>query len=167
MIAIGRLGKSFGIKGYIYIYSFSNEFDHFKNIKKIFLRKDKLANEKFLLVEDFQLRKKDALIKFKDFDNPEDVKKYTNYEVWVEEEYASPLKDDEIYFKDLINCDVYYKEEKLAKVLNFLEGGKVVFLEVKSYINHKKYILPYTKDFINNIDINNKLIDINNKDLLV
>lgn len=161
-LVTGKIRTSFGIKGYVKIYNFSGETNHFFNLKQVTLKKgDKSLERK---IEDIKAHGKDLVIKFQGIETPEEAKKYIDWEIWVPREKASPLYDGECYTADLYGCFLVEPETKkvYGKVVSVLyESGVSDYLEIESSLEKgKKFLIPFHNQFIGEVDVEKKTIEL-------
>ena len=94
-----------------------------------------------------------TLVKLKGLDTPEQVKAFSNWEIWVDKRFAAPLKDgNEFYCADLIG---------LKAVCGGIERGVVSAvcldlpddtLEITVSESGKKILVPFRSLFIDEVD---------------
>ena len=118
LLSIGILQRNHGVKGAFKIKSFSGENDHFCQLKEIFI---KISNKtEKLKVEWVKKAPNNLLMKFQGIDSPEAGRKYRNLQIWVDRQYACPIKDGEYYWADVSRCEVLMEMKKSAKSSQFL-----------------------------------------------
>lgn len=154
-VAIGKIKKSYGVRGFFKVYSYSGESQHFTALKEVYL----LLNGQYTRyrVETIQTDSMGAKLKLEGIDSPEQVKKLTGTEIWVENEWACPLNEGEYYASDLHNCQVYQSGNEIGRVTGLLEGNGEVFLEV-SFKMGKSLLIPFKEVFVNDVDIKGRTI---------
>ena len=95
--------------------------------------------EKICKVESTEIGCNTLYMKLEGIDSPEDVRKYTGWELVVSRKYAHPLQKNEWYIEDLKNCSLIWKDGSAAKtapteivgtITDVLEGGAGYLLEV-------------------------------------
>lgn len=158
LLAIGKIGGSHGVAGYMKTASFSGETDHFFELKEVVVRKDRL--EKKLQIEKVKpYRKGTVLIKFRNIDTPEEGKKFTNGEVFVSRKYCAPLSGGEYYIADLCQCVVKRDGEGIGTVVAVCEGSQSQLLEVQLKEEKTVYI-PFMHHYIGEVDTVKKTIEL-------
>jgi len=151
MFEIGLITTTHGIKGELKVKDLS-DFNRFKKGEVFFLI-DK--NERITLtVEQVRSHKGALIIKFREFNNINDVEKYKDYVIYSDK--RGKLSKDEYYFQDLINLKVYTDDnEFVGTVTEVLEYPSSHVLEISN--GDKKYLVPFIKQFIKSVD-NEKII---------
>jgi 16S rRNA processing protein RimM len=77
-------------------------------------------------------------------------------EIAISRDQLSPVKAGEVYWMDLEDCEVINREgDSLGKVSHLLETGANDVLVVQ---NGGERLIPYTGDFIDEVDLESKII---------
>ncbi|UQZ87310.1 Ribosome maturation factor RimM [Paenibacillus konkukensis] len=113
-----------------------------------------------VIVESAREQKKMFVVKFKGFDNINDVEKYKGWLLKVEEQYLSELPDDEFYYHEIIGCTVVTDEgEELGKISEILSPGANDVWVVERE-KGKPVLLPYIDEVILEVDVENKRVKV-------
>jgi len=155
-LVIGIIRTSHGIKGYVKIKSLSGEYAHFLRLKTVHVKKDNI--EKDYRVEDVKILANGLLMKFEGIDTPERGKLLAGAEIWVERQFAAPLKSGEYYSSDIIGSDLLFNGEVVGSVAAVIENGASDLLEIRS--GDKTFIVPLTEQFVGDIDIGKMTIEL-------
>lgn len=155
-LAVGKIGTSHGVRGYLKAVSFSGETGHLLKLKEVVLRKGN--TEKVVQVEEVKPFGKGILIKLAGVDSPEVARRYCGYDIWVERNQAAKLGADEFYINDLCQCEMVKDGVVLGKVQSVAEGGYAEFFEVVTPTG--KFIVPFIKEYIGEVDIKNRTIEL-------
>ncbi len=157
-IVIGKIRTSHGVKGDLKVHSTSDEYDHFSKLKTIILRKGKRTKE--FEVEGIKGKGSATLMKLKGIDSPEEGKLFTGYEIVVDDKFKASCKKGEYYQSDLIGCDLIFEKEKVATVLDIMYGGPNDLLEVKRLDDNRVVLVPFKDEFVGDVNIKNKQIEL-------
>lgn len=157
-VVVGKIRTSHGVKGYLKVLSTSGEYDHYQDFKSVTLRKGKRS--KSFEVENVIGKGPATLIKLKGIDSPEEGKLYAGYEILVDEELKAPCQNGEYYHTDLIDCNLIFNNEKLATVVSVMYGGPNDLLEVSKESDESVVLVPFRDEFIGNVDIASKTIEL-------
>jgi 16S rRNA processing protein RimM len=163
MIAIGKIRTSHGVHGFVKIVSFSGESDHFFNLEKILLKSEKV--EKEYKIEEMKPMGGSVIIKFDGIDTPEKAKTLSGMEIWVPRDKASALSEGEYYHADLNQCSIQFNDEVVGRVKSILEGGGGELFEVEM-TSGETVLIPFRDEFIGEISIEKKLIELKSKWIL-
>ncbi len=157
-IPIAKLGKSHGVKGWQKIHLLTDFPEQFKPGSTFSSDKTDLTIEKIDL--------KRGLVKFKGIDTPEDAKKITNRMLYTTEEETREnikLKENEYFWFDIENCDVYENGKKLGRVKE-IERADVDYLVINTdeeLIKEgypKRFLIDF-KRHVKDVDVENKKIE--------
>ena len=156
-VVIGKIVNTFGIKGELKVYSYTDFVkERFKKGSKVYL------SEKYLPFEVNSCREHKGflLVSFKDHEDINLVEKYKNMLIYKAKEDIKPLKKGEYYFSDLRDLEVYVEGEKIGRVKIVEEGIRSNNLRIVKYADEKEYLVPFLEVFIEKVDLENKRIDI-------
>ena len=156
LLRVGVISNTHGIRGEVKVHPTTDDINRFKDLKEIIL--DTGKEKKDLTITGVKFFKQMVILKFKEFDNINDIERYKGCDLYVTRENAVPLEENEYFIVDLIGCDVITDEEEpLGKLIDvMLTGANDVFI-VKTK-QGKEILLPYIEDCIKSIDIENKII---------
>lgn len=170
LLATGRIRGTFGVEGFVKVESFSGEYEHFLGFDRVFLSisQEKLREQKYkdgwFEIEEVNLRKADALIKFKGIDSPEAAKCLTGSELFIPRDKAAPLEEGEVYVHDLCNCDLVCEGTLVGKITSVAEGGGGYLLEIAGKTSEaaaeSSFYVPFNKEFIGKIDLKAKTVEL-------
>ena len=156
-VVIGKIVNTFGIKGELKVYSYTDFVkERFKKGSKVYL------SEKYLPFEVNSCREHKGflLVSFKDHEDINLVEKYKNMLIYKAKEDIKPLKKGEYYFSDLRDLEVYVEGKKIGRVKIVEEGIRSNNLRIVKYADEKEYLVPFLDVFIEKVDLENKRIDI-------
>jgi 16S rRNA processing protein RimM len=158
MLAIGKVGGSHGVGGYMKVVSLSGETGHFFKLKEVIIRSG--SRQQTLAIEGVKPYKSGAvLIKFQSIDSPEEGKRLTSSEILVPREQCSPLTDGEYYIADLCQCMVNRDGVPVGTVVAVCEGSQAELLEVELEDKRRIYI-PFMHQYIGDVDVAKKSIEL-------
>ena len=161
-LAIGRIRSSHGIKGYLKIVSFSGETDHYFELEEILLKNK--GRKKTFRIEDVKSFGSSVLLKLEGVDTPEEGKRYSGWEIWVDRKYAAPLKHGEFYIRDMIGCSILFNGSVVGTVKGVTDSSADDLLEIKT--GSGMYFVPFRNEFIGEVDIEKGTIVLLNDGLL-
>ncbi len=156
-LAIGKIKKSHGVKGFFKVYSYSGETQHFADLKEVYLLLD--GRQILYRVDAVHCDSKGVRLKLEGIDTPEEIKKLTGAEIWVESKWAAHLREGEYYMADLSRCRVVQEGREIGPVVGLLEGNGELFLEVLPE-SGKTVLIPFKEVFIVDINIREGIISL-------
>ncbi len=154
-LTIGKIVNTHGIRGELKILPNSDFIEErFEKGNELFV---KYGNKKVsLIVESWRMHKGCILVVFEGYHNINDVEKYKGLELLCE---VDGSEDEDYYYFELIDCQVYYDDQLLGTVYEILESEAHDILRVQRE-NKKDVLIPYVDRFILNVDIDDKRIDV-------
>lgn len=156
MLQVGVISTTHGIKGEVKIFPTTDNPERFKELKSVFL--ETKQGMKTLEITGVKFFKKFVILKFKEFDNINDVEKYKGCALFVARENAVKLEKDEYFIVDLIGLKVRDEEKNLTGTLiDVIETGAndVYVVELE---DGREVLLPAIKQCILSVDIEKQLI---------
>lgn len=155
-IAIGRIRKTHGVKGYLKILSYSGDFDHFFDLDQITLKSK--GKTRVFEVEKAIPLSGEVLLKLKGVDNPEEGKLLSGWDIWVPRTQAARLDDGEFYQADLTGSDLILDGKTVGKILSVMEAGADDLLEVETESGNK--LIPFNSVFIGEVNTDKKTVEL-------
>lgn len=150
-IYIGDVVNTHGLKGEVRLLSdFKFKDSVFKPGMKFYIGKDKYEE----VVNSYRKHKNYDMVTFIDRNHIEDVLIYKNEPVYVNRE---DIEYEGYLDEDLIGLDVYCEDKNIGHVDSILKTNAHDILVVK---NGSKHMIPNIDEFIKNVDLNNKRLDI-------
>lgn len=158
LLQVGIISSTHGIRGEVKVFPTTNDINRFKKLKEVVLdtEKEKLNLE----IEGVKFFKKFAILKFKGYDNINDIEKYKGKSLYVTRENAVTCEKDEYFISDLMNLRVVDDNgNDVGIVKDILEtGANDVY--VVEMTDGKEVLLPAIKQCILKVDIENKIMTI-------
>ena len=161
-LSLGRIIKTKGLKGVVKIIS-CTEFgaQRYKKGNVVYLENPQTHEMVKMTVAYYNQEKGFDYVSFEGFEDINLIEPYLQYYVNVIKEDLPPLPKDTYYHDDLVGCVCINQEEGefgvVNEVLNIL-GRKS--LKIKLNKNGKFIQVPFVNNFIKNVDINNKKIEV-------
>lgn len=154
-IKVGRIINTHGIKGELKVFPLTDNLDRFDDLKIVYLGNNKEKVE----IEQVKYHKGLVIIKFREFDNINQVLRFKDDFIYIDEEDKVKLPEGHYFIFDIIDCDVYDTEgRKIGIVIDVLQYTSNDVYVVKDQDKNKQYLIPAVKQFIVDIDVDNKKI---------
>lgn len=154
-IKVGRIINTHGIKGEVKVFPLTDNVERFSDLKKAYLGDNKVKVE----IENVKYHKELAIIKFKEFDNINDVLKFKDHFIYIDEEDKVKLPKDCYFVFDIVDCTVCDTQgKKLGIVTDVIQYAANDVYVIKDEENNKSFLVPAVKEFVIEIDIHNKRI---------
>ena len=160
-IYIGKIVNTHGIKGELRIRSdFDKKALIFKPGFTLYVGEGFVPEE----IVTYRVHKDFDMVTFKGYDNINQVLNYLKLNVYVKRSDLS-LNSDDYLLQDLIGLNVMENGEMLGKVADIVYNGSNILLEISA---DKNFYIPKNSNFIKKVDINSKIIEVENaKGLIV
>ncbi|VFP81544.1 ribosome maturation factor RimM [Buchnera aphidicola] len=159
MIIIGKIGKPYGILGWVHLISFTE-------IKKnIFYYLPWRLNKNDLIINknDIIIYKKyinNFIIKLKKINNRNQAFDISQQKILIKNKQLPKLKNKEYYWNDILSCNIFNtKGEKIGLVINILDNKVYNMLLVLCKKKNKTIYIPFIQPkIIKKINIKKKVI---------
>ena len=150
MLRVGVITSTHGVRGEVKVFTTTDDAKRFKTLKKVILDGREPLE---LSIEQVKFFKNMVILKFKGYDNINDVETWRQRDLLITRDQAVELKEDEYFITDLIGLTVVNEEEAvLGRVKDVLEtGANDVY--VVELTGGKELLLPAIKDCILNVDL--------------
>ncbi len=134
---VGEIANTHGIRGEVKVYPTTSDIARFKKLKECIL--DTGKERMVLHVQSCKFFKQFAILKFKEFDNINEVEKYKHCGLYVERKNAVKLEKDEYYIADLIGMEVFDEENRrMGSLEDVIQTGANDVYVVKLAEEYKK-----------------------------
>lgn len=116
LLKVGGIANTHGVRGEVKVFPTTDDVARFKELKEVEL--DTGRGYITLEVEGVKFFKQYAILKFKGYDNINDIEKYKGKQLYVTRENAVKLEKDEYFIADMIGMEV---REDSGRVLGTLK----------------------------------------------
>ena len=103
LLQVGVITSTHGVRGEVKVFPTTDDPNRFKSLKHVLL--DTGREKKSLEV-------KGVIVKFKEFDNINDIERYKRCPLLVERKDAVELEADEYFIADMIGIEVVTEDDK-------------------------------------------------------
>lgn len=158
LFRVGVISNTHGIRGEVKVYPTTDNVRRFDDLKEVIL--DTGKEQLNLHVTSVKYFKNMVILKFKEFDNINDIIPYKGMDLLVTRENAIPLEDGEYYIADIIGSKVITDEDKILGTLtDVLQTGANDVYVVKTK-DGKEVLLPSIEECILDRDTENKIVKV-------
>ena len=158
LFRVGVISNTHGIRGEVKVYPTTDNVRRFDDLKEVIL--DTGKEQLILHVTSVKYFKYFVILKFKDFDNINDIIPYKGMDLLVTRENAIPLEEGDYYIADIIGSKVITDEDKILGTLtDVLQTGANDVYVVKTK-DGKEVLLPSIEECILDRDIENKIVKV-------
>lgn len=157
-LRVGVISSTHGVRGEVKVYPTTDDIKRFDYLKETVL--DTGKEYITLHVTGVKYFKNMVILRFKEFDNVDQVVPYKGMDLLVTRENAIPLEEGQQFIADLIGCDVITDQgENLGKLTDVLKTGANDVYVVKME-SGREVLLPVIKQCILEKDIENKIVKV-------
>lgn len=150
-LRVGVIASTHGVRGEVKVFPTTDHANRFKKIKQVIL--DTGKEELELEIESVKFFKQFAILKFKGFDNINDIEKYKGKELYVARKNAQRLGHNEYFIADLLGMGVMEDTGRRLGILkDVIETGAndVYVVEME---DRKQLLIPAIKQCILKVDV--------------
>ena len=153
-LRVGVISSTHGIRGEVKVYPTTDDPERFLDLDEVIL--DTGREHKILEIEGVKFFKNQVILKFKGYDNINDIEKYLKKDLLVDREHAVELGENENFIADLIDMEVVTDEGKvLGTLTDVIETGANDVYAVKTP-EGKEILLPAFRDCILDVNVDEK-----------
>ena len=153
-LRVGVISSTHGIRGEVKVYPTTDDPERFLDLDEVIL--DTGREHKILEIEGVKFFKNQVILKFKGYDNINDIEKYLKKDLLVDREHAVELGENENFIADLIDMEVLTDEGKvLGTLTDVIETGANDVYAVKTP-EGKEILLPAIRDCILDVNVDEK-----------
>lgn len=148
---VGVITATHGIHGEVKVFPTTDDPNRFKKLKKVLL--DTGIQKLELEVAGVKFFKKFVILKFKEFDDINQVEKYQKCSLLVTRENAVRLKKNEYFIADLIGLKVYTEDGRfLGNLEDVMQTGANDVYQIVTE-EGKEILIPAIRQCILDVDI--------------
>lgn len=161
---VGKLGSTYGIRGWLRIYSSTEQAESIFDYQPWFLKiKDKWQPTE---LENWRHHNHEIIVKLKGVDDREAAQILANVEIGVDLSVFPELEEGDYYWHDLIGCSVVNLEGyTMGTVTEMMETGSndvlVVKANTKDAFGKQERLIPFLyKQVVKRVDLTTKTIEV-------
>lgn len=150
-LQVGAITSTHGVRGEVKVFPTTDDPKRFKHLKEVIL--DTGKEELMLEIEGVKFFKQFVILKFKGFDNINDIEKYKGKSLFVTREHAVKLRKDEYFIADLQGLIVTDEEdEQIGTLRDVMETGAndVYIIDLT---DGREVLIPAIKECILKVDM--------------
>lgn len=165
MLQVGVITQTHGVRGEVKVFPTTDDPVRFKELKHVVLDTGKETLP--LEIENVKFFKQFVILKFKGYDNINDIEKYKRCPLLVEREDAVPLEEDEYFIADMIGLSVVTEDGEEFGILKdvIVTGANDVYIIDNS--SYGEVLVPAIKECILDVDIEAGMMKIHLMDGLI
>lgn len=151
LLQVGVITSTHGVRGEVKVFPTTDDVRRFKRLKEAIL--DTGKEQIVVEIEGVKFFKQFAILKFKGFDNMNDVECFRQKSLYVTRKNAVRLSRNEYFVADLIDIVVFDEnEQELGVLTDVITTGANDVYEIKMK-DGRELLLPAIKQCILDVDI--------------
>lgn len=150
-LQVGIISSTHGVRGEVKVFPTTDDVKRFRRLKEVILDtgKEKLVLE----IEGVKFFKQFAILKFKGYDNINDIEKYRGKSLYVTRENAVKLKKDEYFIADLLGIKVLNEDGgELGILQDVIETGANDVYQIRM-TDGRELLLPAIRQCVLEVDV--------------
>jgi 16S rRNA processing protein RimM len=158
---VGKIVNTHGVKGELKIVS-TTDFpeERYQKGNTLYLFQGQNQEPISLVIKSHRSHKSFDLLTFEGYENINEVEKFKEGILKVQEDQLQELEEGEYYFHEIVGCKVLTTAgEELGTITEILSPGANDVWVVKGQ-RGKEYLIPYIEDIVKTIDIEKQLVTI-------
>ena len=149
---VGVIASTHGLQGEVNVFPTTEDPSRFKKLKQVVLHTQR-GEELLLDVVSARFFKKFVIVKFKQFNNINEVEKFRGCELTIDRKDAIKLQPGEYYCADLIGLSIVDEDgTELGTLTEILQTGANDVYEMTRKDSGEKVYIPAIRDCIKEID---------------
>ena len=151
LLKVGVITSTHGIRGEVKVFPTTDDPKRFLDLEEIIL--DTGKEKKTLSIQYVKFFKNMVILKFKEFDDINDVEIYRQKDLYVTREQAVPLEENEYFIADLIGLKAVSDEgEELGEIADVLQTAANDIYVIKKQ-GTSDLLVPAVKECVLSVDI--------------
>lgn len=151
-IQIGKISNVHGIKGELRVIPLTDDMRRYDDLNEVYIG----INRELFEIERVNYSKNQVILKLKNINSISEAEEYLNNFLWIDIEDSNKSEDSYFLF-EIIGLDVFdLKGRNIGKVKDVIQTGRNDLYLVKN--QEKESLIPAVKEFIKEIDLENKKI---------
>lgn len=156
LLQVGVISSTHGVRGEVKVFPTTDDAQRFKKLKEVLL--DTGKEQIVLHIQGVKFFKQFVILKFKEFDNINDIEIYRGKSLYVTRQNAVKLERDEYFVADLIGMKAVSDDGALEGTLrDVMETGAndVYVIELS---DGRELLIPAIKQCVLDVDLENGMI---------
>lgn len=165
MLKVGVIASTHGVRGEVKVFPTTDDPARFKGLKQVVL--DTGREDILLEIEGVKFFKQFVILKFKGYDNINDIEKYRKCPLMVTRDNAVSLGEDEYFIADMIGMEAVTDDGgSFGTLKDVLRTGANDVYVIESP-KHGEVLVPAIKECILGVDIKERRMRIHLMDGLI
>ena len=150
-LQVGVISSTHGVRGEVKVFPTTDDMKRFKRLKEVIL--DTGKEEITLEIEGVKFFKQFVILKFKGYDNINDIKKYKGKSLLVTRANAVRLRRDEYFIADLQGLTVVDEGDKIIGTLRDVMETGANDVYIIDMTDGREVLIPAIKECVLQVDL--------------
>ena len=156
MLQVGVISSTHGVRGEVKVFPTTDDIQRFKKLKEVIL--DTGKEYKTLNIQSVKFFKNMVILKFKEFDNINDIEIYKGKSLYVTRQNAVKLQKDEYFIADLIGMQAVSEDGTLKGTIeDVIETGANDVYAIRLE-DGRELLLPAIKQCVLEINMEEQIL---------
>lgn len=163
LYALGKVGKSYGIRGQFKFKPFIEYRKRLLTLQKVYIG----PNEKEAVpyqMTDVRFNRDGIIFRLLEITKREQAKAINNHFLFVEEKDAVHPPEGHYYIHDIVGCTVTYGRKKLGKIIDVHRKREGFSQDIWVIEGEPEIWIPVLPTFIKSVDVKKKKVVVQNAD---
>lgn len=157
-LRVGVISSTHGVRGEVKVYPTTDDVNRFKKLKTVIL--DTGREQMTLSIESVKFFKNMVILKFKEFNNINEIEKYKGKDLLIRRDQAVKLSPNENFITDLIGLKVVTDEGKeFGTLTDVLQTGANDVYVIES-LEGKEYLFPAIPQCILDVNLESQMVTV-------
>lgn len=143
---VGVITTTHGVRGEVKVFPTTDDSRRFRKLKEVILNTGR--EEKLLEIEGVKFFKNMVILKFKGYDNINDIEKYKGCSLYVTRANAVRLRSNEYFVADLIGMEAFLEDGSLFGTLKDVMETGANDVYVIETMDGREVLVPAIRDCI-------------------
>lgn len=154
-IIVGQIINTHGIKGEVKVYPLTDDIDRFDFLKSVFIGEKKAK----VNIETVKYHKNIVILKFEEYNDINEIINLKNSFIYIDESQRIKLPKNHFFIYEILNSEVFDSNmDLIGTLVDIIQTSSNDVYIIKASKSKKEYLIPAVKEFIKEIDVENKKI---------
>ena len=158
ILRVGVITTTHGLRGEVKVFPTTDDPKRFKKLKEVLL--DTGKERRKLQVESVRFQKNLVILKFKEFNNINDVEHYKKCDLYVSRKNAVKLEENENFIVDLIGLHVVLEDGTEFGIMKDVLQTGANDVYIVEMLDGREVLLPAIPECILDVDLDSETMTI-------
>lgn len=158
ILRVGVITTTHGLRGEVKVFPTTDDPKRFKKLKEVLL--DTGKERRKLQVESVRFQKNLVILKFKEFNNINDVEQYKKCDLYVSRKNAVKLEENENFIVDLIGLHVVLEDGTEFGIMKDVLQTGANDVYIVEMLDGREVLLPAIPECILDVDLDSETMTI-------